>query len=105
MSTHEKIPKDFFKQFKNKEDFHSFFNDLFKQGVEEMLQAELEAHLGYEKYSKQGNGSSNSRNGYFSKNVKTDNLGDMVLNIPRDRNGEFEPQLILGSNTTLIASA
>ncbi|MFW5701258.1 MAG: IS256 family transposase [Cyclobacteriaceae bacterium] len=94
MSTHEKIPKDFFKQFKNKEDFHSFFNDLFKQGVEEMLQAELEAHLGYEKYSKQGNGSGNSRNGYFSKNVKTDNLGDMVLNIPRDRNGEFEPQLI-----------
>ena len=59
-----------------------------------MLQAELEAHLGYEKYSKKGNGSGNSRNGSFSKTVKTDNLGDMVLNIPRDRNGEFEPQLI-----------
>jgi transposase-like protein len=94
MSTKDTIPKDFFKQFKSKEDFHSFFNDLFKQGVEEMLKAELEAHLGYEKYSKEGLGSGNSRNGSFSKKIKTDNLGDMVLNIPRDRNGEFEPQLI-----------
>jgi hypothetical protein len=46
------LPKDFFKQFKNKEEFHSFFNTLFKQGVEEMLHAELDDHLGYEKYSK-----------------------------------------------------
>lgn len=94
MSAKDTIPKDFFKQFKNKEEFHSFFNDLFKQGVEEMLQAELDAHLGYEKHSKDGYGSGNSRNGSFPKRIKTDSLGDMVLNIPRDRNGEFEPQLI-----------
>ena len=94
MSLSNTIPKDFFRQFKSKEDFHSFFNDLFKQGVEEMLKAELDAHLGYEKHSKDGYGSGNSRNGSFSKKIKTDNLGDMVLNIPRDRNGEFEPQLI-----------
>ena len=48
------LPKDFFKQSKSKEDFHSFFNDLFKQGVEEMLQAELDEHLGYQKHSKEG---------------------------------------------------
>lgn len=94
MSAKDTFSKDFFKQFKNKEDFQSFFNDLFKQGIEEMLKAELEAHLGYEKYSKQGYGTGNSRNGSFSKKIKTDNLGDMVLNIPRDRNGEFEPNLI-----------
>lgn len=94
MDTNESIPKDFFKKFKNKEEFHSFFNNLFKQGVEEMLKAELETYLGYEKHSKQGYGSGNSRNGFYSKKVKTDNLGDLVLNIPRDRNGEFEPQLI-----------
>jgi len=88
------IPKEFFKQFKNKEEFHSFFNELFKQGVEEMLKAELEAHLGYQKHSIEGYGSGNSRNGFYSKKVKSDNLGDMILNIPRDRNGEFEPQLI-----------
>ena len=94
MSATDIIPKDFFKQFKNKEEFHSFFNDLFKQGVEEMLKAELDAHLGYEKHSKEGYGSGNGRNGSYTKKIKTDNLGDMVLNIPRDRNGEFEPQLI-----------
>ena len=94
MDTHNQIPKDFFKQFKNKEEFHSFFNDLFKQGVEEMLKAELDAHLGYEKHSKEGYGSGNSRNRCFTKKIKTENLGNMVLNIPSDRNGEFEPQLI-----------
>lgn len=88
------LPKDFFKQFKSKADFQSFFSDLYKQGVEEMLKAELDEHLGYEKHSKEGHNSGNSRNGSYSKKVKTESLGDMVLNIPRDRNGEFEPQLI-----------
>jgi putative transposase len=88
------LPKDFFKQFKTKEEFHCFFNDLFKQGVEEMLRAELDAHLGYEKYAKAGHHSGNSRNGAYAKTVKTASLGDLVLNIPRDRNSEFSPQLI-----------
>jgi len=88
------LPKDFFKQFKNKEEFHSFFNDLFRQGVEEMLQAELDEHLGYHKYAKEGNNSGNSRNGTFSKKVKTESLGDLVLNIPRDRNSDYSPRLI-----------
>lgn len=93
-NSHISLPKDFFKQFKSKEEFQSFFNDLFKQGVEEMLQAELEDHLGYEKYAREGHKSGNSRNGSYSKKVKTESLGDMVLNIPRDRNSEFAPQLI-----------
>lgn len=94
MSAKDTLPKDFFKQFKNKEDFHSFFNSLFKQGVEEMLQAELETYLGYEKHSKDGYNTGNSRNGTYPKKLKTEALGDMVLNIPRDRNGEYEPQVI-----------
>lgn len=94
MSAKHVLPKDFFKQFKKKEEFHSFFNDLFKQGVEEMLRAELDAYFGYEKYSKEGYGTGNSRNGSYSKKVKTENLGEVLLNIPRDRNSEFEPQLI-----------
>ena len=64
------LPKDFFKQFKNKEEFHSFFNNLFKQGIEEMLQAELDEHLGYQKYAKEGNNSGNSRNGILLKESK-----------------------------------
>jgi putative transposase len=88
------LPKDFFKQFKNKEEFKSFFDEMFKQGVEEMLQAELDEYLGYEKYSKEGHNTGNSRNGSYPKTVKTESLGDMVLNIPRDRNSEYSPQLI-----------
>lgn len=88
------IPKDFFKQFKNKEEFKNFFQSLFKEGVESMLQAELDDHLGYEKYSPEGHHSGNSRNGSSKKRVKSASLGDMVLNIPRDRNSEFSPQLI-----------
>lgn len=94
MGANDQISEDFFKQFKSKEDFSSFFSTLFKQGVEEMLKAELEAHLGYEKHSKEGYNSGNNRNGSFSKTIKTENLGDVILNIPRDRNGEFEPHLI-----------
>lgn len=94
MSEKSAMPKDFFKQFKSKEEFQSFFNDLFKQGVEEMLKSELDEHLGYEKHNIEGYGSGNSRNGSYPKKIKTENLGDVILNIPRDRNGEFEPQLI-----------
>lgn len=88
------LPKDFFKQFKSKEEFQEFFQDLFKRGVQEMLQGELDEHLGYEKHSPEGYNSGNSRNGTSKKKVKTESLGDMVLNIPRDRKSTFEPQLI-----------
>jgi len=88
------LPKDFFKQFKNKEEFHDFFQSLFKEGVEAMLQAELDEHLGYGKHSREGFNTGNSRNGLSKKTVKSESLGDMVLNIPRDRNASFEPQLI-----------
>jgi transposase-like protein len=88
------LPKDFFKQFKNKEEFQEFFQNLFKEGVQEMLQGELDEHLGYEKHSPEGYNTGNSRNGTSKKKVKTETLGDMVLNIPRDRKSTFEPQLI-----------
>jgi transposase-like protein len=88
------LPKDFFKQFKSKEQFQEFFQEMFKQGVNQMLQAELDDHLGYEKHSPEGRGSGNSRNGYSSKRIKSEKLGDVLLSIPRDRNATFEPQLI-----------
>lgn len=88
------LPKDFFKQFKDKEQFQSFFQSLFKQGIEALLQAELDEHLGYEKHSIKGYNSGNSRNGSSAKTVKTESVGDLELAIPRDRNGSFEPGLI-----------
>lgn len=90
----EQLPKDFFKQFKDKETFQIFFNSFFKQGIEEMLKGELDDHLGYSRHAVDGYNSGNSRNGSFSKTITTENVGDVVLNIPRDRLGEFEPQII-----------
>ena len=90
----DKFPKGFFKQFKSKESFQDYFNSLFKQGIEEMLQGELDEHLGYTKHDKVGYNTGNSRNGTFQKTIITENVGDVLLNIPRDRNGEFEPQII-----------
>ncbi len=62
--------------------------------MEEVLKGELDEHQGNKKHSKDGHNSGNSRNGSYSKKVKTASLGDLALNIPRDRNSEFEPQLI-----------
>src|SRR5690606_39474976 len=59
-----------------------------------MLQAELDDHLGYEKHSPEGHNSGNSRNGSYPKKIKSESLGDLVLNIPRDRKSEFATQLI-----------
>lgn len=58
-----------------------------------MLQAELDHHLGYEKYSKSGYNTWNSRNGYSQKKVRTTDW-EAVLQMPRDRNGDFEPQIL-----------
>lgn len=88
------FPKGFFKQFKDKDSFQEYFNSMFKQGIEEMLQGEMDEHLGYHKHTTEGYNSGNSRNGSFPKTVTTENVGDVILNIPRDRNGEFDPQII-----------
>jgi transposase-like protein len=88
------FPKGFFKQFKDKDSFQDYFNSIFKQGIEEMLQGEMDEHLGYSKHTTEGYNTGNSRNGTFSKTITTENVGDVLLNIPRDRNGEFEPQVV-----------
>ena len=61
--------------------------------VEKLLQKELKEHLGYEKHSTEGYHSGNSRNGKTFKQVQS-NYGTIDVNVPRDRNGSFEPQLI-----------
>ncbi|WP_457642097.1 IS256 family transposase [Persephonella sp.] len=64
---------------------------LIQQTLQEALEAELEEFLGYSRYERSEN--DNYRNGYIPKTVKTD-LGEVGINTPRDRNGEFEPQII-----------
>jgi putative transposase len=78
---------------KSLSDVQGMLKTLFKGTIESMLEAELEEHLGYEKNSIIGNNSGNSRNGYGHKTIKSE-LGETEIRIPRDRNGEFEPQLI-----------
>jgi len=87
------IPKDFWKDFKDRKDFDEFFGELFKEGLNEMLKAEMTDHLGYEKHSKEGDNSGNSRNGDYTKTLKT-NLGEITVKVPRDRKSEFDPKVV-----------
>ncbi|MBQ1022770.1 IS256 family transposase [Micromonospora sp. C95] len=61
--------------------------------LETALEAEMSEHLGYDKGDPAGRGARNARNGHSAKTVHTD-LGPVGLKIPRDRQGEFEPQVI-----------
>jgi len=61
--------------------------------VERALEAELTDHLGYDEHAVEGRGSGNSRNGSGSKTLQTEQ-GPVPIEVPRDRNGTFEPQLV-----------
>ena len=73
---------------------------LTKQLVQLCLEAEMDTHLGYEKGSRSGTSNENRRNGYSKKTLKSDQ-GEMTLGIPRDRNAEFEPQIVKKRQTRL----
>ena len=66
---------------------------LSKAVLERVLGAELAGHLGYEKHDPAGYGSGNSRNGTTEKTLKGKN-GEVTIDVPRDRNGTFEPQIV-----------
>lgn len=67
--------------------------EIIKNTVERILQAEQEAHLGYAPYKKSTTESDNARNGYSKKRLKTSS-GEVQIEVPRDRRGTFEPQFI-----------
>ncbi len=66
---------------------------LFAGTIEQMLESEMDEHLGYVKNSVEGNNSGNSRNGYGRKTIKSE-WGESEISVPRDRNGAFEPKII-----------
>ncbi|MPW27375.1 IS256 family transposase [Alkalibaculum sp. M08DMB] len=74
-------------------DIYSFFKESFKDMLQEMLEAEMDVSLGYPKNEKGGVTTDNKRNGYSPKSVKSQ-YGEFEVDIPRDRNGEFEPKII-----------
>jgi putative transposase len=69
------------------------FARLFGRTLEQMLEAELAEHLGYERYEAKGRNSGNSRNGHYPKKVRS-SQGEASIQVPRDRNGEYEPQIV-----------
>ena len=69
------------------------FARLFASTLEQMLEAELSEHLGYEPYEAKGRNSGNNRNGKYTKKVRSSE-GETTIQVPRDRNGDFEPQLV-----------
>ncbi len=83
--------QEFFKSFKSGEDLTDFFKQMHKRAVEQMLEGELDSHLGYEKHNKSS--ASNSRNGYSEKKIKT-SYGESEIQVPRDREASFSPILV-----------
>jgi len=74
------------------------FKTLQKRLLERVLDAELTHTLGYEKHDINGNNSGNSRNGYSQKTLKGEQ-GTLRVNVPRDRNGYFEPKILKKNQT------
>ncbi len=88
------------KNIKTEKDLNDFSKLLKKMTVEAALGAEMEAHLGYAKHDTQGHHTGNSRNGYSGKTLKGDH-GEVAIEVPRDRNGTFEPLLVRKGQTRL----
>lgn len=74
-------------------DVYALLKDSFKDLLQELLEAELDVSLGYDKNCKNGMDTDNKRNGHSPKTVKSQ-FGEFQLDIPRDRNGEFEPEIV-----------
>ena len=81
-------------------DLQSLFKEMVGEVLENGLEAELDDELGYSKYDYRNKNTKNSRNGYSRKTLKT-SAGSVEIAVPRDRNGDFEPQLIKKNETTL----
>lgn len=87
---HIEIPEELVGKLKTQSDVEDLVGNIYKQLVEKMLECEMEEHLGYSKGARKSKSTSNQRNGTSTKRLKTDS-GEVTINIPRDRSGEFNP--------------
>lgn len=78
--------------------------DLFKETIAEFMQgsleAELDEELGYEPYDVKNKNTENSRNGHSKKTLRT-SMGKVEIDVPRDRNGDFEPKILPKNQTSI----
>ena len=96
MTIDNELIDNLLKDYKKPEDIigeNGLLKQLTKRLLERAMSAEMTEHVGYEKHDVAGNNSGNSRNGKSAKTIKG-TFGEMALELPRDRNGTFEPQII-----------
>ena len=104
----KKIDNEIFKtliedyNIKDTNDIKNMLKDLLSGTIQTMLEAEIEHELGYAKHSMKDKTTSNARNGHSKKTVRSE-YGNIVLDILRDRNAEFEPQIIPNIKEKLLA--
>ena len=82
------------------EDIQNLFKETIAEFMEDGLEAELDEELGYSKYDYKNKDTDNSRNGHSSKRLRT-SFGEVDVSVPRDRKGEFEPQVLRKNQTSI----
>jgi len=95
MPSAEEVARELAKA-KSIDDFYGkdgIFARLFSDTIEQMLETELTEELGYERYAAEGRNSGNSRNGHYTRKMRTSG-GDAEISVPRDRNGDFQSALL-----------
>ena len=109
MAKHEKISeerKKLIQEFINQnnittaKDIEEALKNMFKDTLQEMLEAEMTTQLGYDKYEYTDEEKQNYRNGYGTKNIHS-SAGDFEIKVPRDRNGEFDPVIVEKGNNDI----
>jgi len=86
--------------FRDQKDLGEVLNSVVKEIIETIYQAELTETLGYPRYDKSKKATENSRNSYNSKRVKS-SFGEIELKVPRDRKGEYDPQVVKKRQTDI----
>ena len=82
------------------DDIQNLFKETIAEFMENGLEAELDDELGYSKYDYKNKDTDNSRNGHSSKTLRT-SFGEVNVSVPRDRKGEFEPQVLKKNQTSI----
>ena len=82
------------------DDIQNLFKETIAEFMENGLEAELDDKLGNIKYDYKNKDTDNSRNGHSSKRLRT-GFGDVEVSVPRDRKGEFEPQVLKKNQTSI----
>lgn len=105
MTRKNELIDEILKDYESPEDIigeNGLLNELIKRLLERAMAVEMTHHVGYEKHDASGHNSGNSRNGNSAKTLKG-TFGTMPIEVPRDRNGTFEPQIIGKHQTRFTA--